>query len=138
LKQALSLLLVLLALLSSLQRPACCCQKTTSTPSRMVVNRHEHDCCKEEAGLALKRSDAFWQPTKPCCGITGSKLPAIANSFPLVGADDGRLVKVRLSGLNVLDSASCRSYLSETNRAPPERIGFGSQKTYLFKRTLLI
>lgn len=103
----------------------------------------EHDCCKTEVLEASVKSfqalNSSFQGLKNCCGMPGTKMPAIVNSLESFSESDDRQISINSIRPSVLlDSTRCQSFVAEMNRAPPRLTGLGTSKTYLFKRTLLI
>lgn len=146
LKRVVPLFLALLALLSVLQHPACCCQPEPRIRSQ-AIQAKEHDCCNEgenmhshcEGSVFASPLNASLFLMKDCCGMINMKTLALANSFDLLSKAGELTASSNPSSPAFLGSLDdSRDFVPETNRAPPRLIGFGTSKTYLFKRTLLI
>lgn len=98
----------------------------------------EHSCC-ESMAPSTNCDAALIGGLKDCCGMAGKGFPVLATSVGLLNSDHslktafiGNLTAPGITGEEHGQS------IADANRAPPIFCGFGSTKTYLFKRVFLI
>lgn len=131
-----SLLLIFLVLLSSGQQQSCCCLRGNT---RNLVVAREHDCCNPSPSATIVKSRACLHGWNSCCGVRDSRIPVTANSLTLLQqGEESQLKRLSVSNLIALDQFTAHGLVPQVNRAPPRLQGFGSNNTYLLKRSLLI
>lgn len=116
------------------------CHEASIAPASAA---EEHSCCKDKGTVSRScpEADAGVAVSKgrKCCGVMTESMPATISSFLILGNDERVPVKaifVSWVGSSYRDLHAI--HLLQANRAPPYIRGLGSNKTYLFKRTLLI
>lgn len=128
--------MLLLALFYAGPRVSCACAQ------KVVVAApagKEHDCCKEKSVAPCLSSQAQLSEAKGCCGMMGTASPAVASSIQLIGSPELERIKAFSPFVgNAVEQLVYPGLSGNMNRAPPRIVGFGTSKTYLFKRTLLI
>lgn len=138
-KRLVPFLLILITLFAGVQQPSCCCPVTPATTVQSET-KQEHSCCRKAGMENCPASNSVCLTGfKQCCGCGTADAGLSSRAYSLNLVDDSKELTVKISTIMapwMMGSITCQ--LPWANRAPPDIRGFGSSKTYLFKRVFLI
>lgn len=99
----------------------------------------EHSCCRVASVAQSMWSQARMAAPKACCGMMSTAALAVASSIQLIDSFELDQIKVFSPFIgSEVKALVHQGLVANLNRPPPRIRGFGTSKTYLFKRTLLI
>ncbi len=132
-KRILPFVLVLIVLFLGAPRQACFCAELSNQPIA------KHGCCKKEKQSDCCSATPAISTCKSCCGMAAKYYPSLASSFAMQSQSESlSLIRFGLGFISYFKTCIESSRLANPNRAPPNLVGMGTNKTYLFKRTFLI